>query len=135
MSLARIQLLFISPGPCLRVPYIDLQYWRALVDVSHKMCECSELTIQLKPLLGFFSCCPDRPSQASRSILHCIGSACCMPDAFWGAHLHGAELGQPFPPTLFPTLFTLLISCTALGFLLVQYLAHLLTTPRPTCSA
>src|SRR5882724_7154632 len=132
MSLARIRPLFVSPGLYLQVPCIDLQYWWALVDVSHEMCECSELTIQLKPLLGFFSHHPDRPSQASRSILHCIGSARHTPDAFWGAHLHGAELGQPFPPTLFPALFTLLIACTALGILLVRYLAHLLMTPHPT---
>src|SRR5882724_1977234 len=99
MSLAHIWPLFVSPGPCLWVPYNNLQYWQALVDVSHQMCERSELTIQLKPLLGFFSCCPDRPLRASRSILHCISSAHRTPDAFLGAHLHGAELGQPFPPT------------------------------------
>src|SRR5882724_7120158 len=67
MSLACIRPLFISPGPCLWVPYNDLQYWQALVDVSHEMHECSELTIQFKHLLGFFSCHPDRHSQASRS--------------------------------------------------------------------
>src|SRR5882724_4746217 len=110
MSLAHIRPLFISPGLCLRVPYIDLQYWRALVDVSHEMSECSELTIQFKPLLGFFSCRPDRPSRASWLIFHCIGSARHMPDAFWGANLHGAEPGQPFLPALFPTFFPLLIA-------------------------
>src|SRR5882724_10265922 len=125
MSLARIQLLFISPAPCLRVPYNDLQYWRALVDVSHKTCECSELTIQFKPLLGFFSHCPDGPSRASQLIFDvpcCISSACHTSDAFWGAHLHGTEPGQPLPPALFPTLFTLLITCAALGTLLVRYI-------------
>src|SRR5882724_7339179 len=132
MSLACIQPLFVSPGLCLRVPYIDLQYWWALVDVSHEMCECSELMIQFKPLLGFFSCHPDRPLWASRFIFHCIGLAHRTPDAFWGAHLHGAELGQPFPPALYPALFTLLITC---NILLVQYLAHHLMTPHPTCSA
>src|SRR5882724_9136097 len=139
MSLARIQPLFISPGPYLQVPCIDLQYWRALVDVSHEIRECSELTIQFKPLLGFFSRRPDRPSQASWLIFHCISSACRMPYAFWGANLHGAELGQPFLPTLlpslFPTFFPLLFACAALSILLVRYLAHLLTTPCPTCSA
>src|SRR5882724_4702955 len=89
MSLACIRPLFVSPGPCLWVPYNDLQYWQALVDVSHEMRKCSELMIQFKPLLGFFSHHPDRPLRASRFIFHCIGSACRMPDAFWGAHLHG----------------------------------------------
>src|SRR5882724_9446219 len=112
MSLARIRPLFISPGPYLRVPYNDLQYWRALVDVSHEMRECSELMIQFKPLLGFFSCHPDRPSRASRLIFHCVSSAHHTPDAFWGANLHGAELGQPFLPTLFPAFFPL-ITCAA----------------------
>src|SRR5882724_11764815 len=122
MSLARIRPLFISLGPCLRVPYNALQYWRALVDVSHEMRECSELMIQFKPVLGSLSCHPDRPSQASQFIFHCIGSAHRTPDAFWGAHLHGAELGQPFLPALFPALFTLLITCAALCILLVWYL-------------
>src|SRR5882724_4025579 len=137
MSLARIQPLCILPGPCLQVPYNDLQYWWALVDVSHDMRECSELTIQFKPLLGFFSCHPDGPLWASQLIFHvpcCISSAHCTPDTFWGAHLHGAELGQPLPPALFPTLFTLLIACTALRILLVWYLAHLFVAPCPTCS-
>src|SRR5882724_11256623 len=138
MSLAHIWPLFISPGPCLWVPYNDLQYWQALVDVSHDMHECSELTIPFKPLLGFFSHHPDGPSRASWLIFHipcCIGSARCMPDAFWGAHLHGAELGQPLPPALLPALFTLLIACTAFEILLVWYLAHLFMAPHPTCLA
>src|SRR5882724_10057048 len=135
MSLARIRPLFVSPGLYLQVPCIDLQYWWALVDVSHEMCECSELTIQFKPLLGFFSRHPDRPSWASWLIFHCISSARRAPDTFWGAHLRGAELGQPSPPAFFPALFTLLIACIALGILLVRYLAHFLMTSHPTCLA